>query len=193
MILRLMPALAAALLTAGCGAAATPQEAAAGARASASAATPPAPAISEAAGASSPAALQPSEGFEAASVTLSDGAEAVEVPVLVADEPELRSRGLMFREEYPADAGMLFVFEAPTRGSFWMKNTLIPLSIAFIDDEGQLLEVHEMAPCEEDPCPRYGPDAEYRYALEANRGFFAELGIGPGWRLDIDDVSGGDA
>lgn len=193
MILRLLAASAAALLAAGCGADASPLQATVGATTSAPGVARPFPAISEPAAAGSLAPLQPSEGFSATSITLSAGAEEVEVPVLVADEPELRSRGLMFREEYPADAGMLFVFEAPTRGSFWMKNTLIPLSIAFIDGEGQVLDVQQMLPCVEDPCPRYGPDAEYRYALEVNRGFFAERGIGPGWTLDIDDVSGGDA
>jgi hypothetical protein len=138
----------------------------------------------------SPSSLQPSEGFEAAAITLSDGNEQIPMPVWVAADEASRQRGLMARESIPSDAGMLFVFEAPTVGGFWMKDTLIPLSIAFIDEEGQVLQILDMQPCAADPCEIYTPDpgTPYLYALEANLGYFDDYGIGPGWSVDLDDA-----
>ncbi len=78
--------------------------------------------------------------------------------------------------------GMLFVFEEDRAGGFWMKNTLIPLDIAFFDGGGELVEVMSMVPCEEDPCPTYTPSAIYRYALEAPLGDLG--GIPSSARLD---------
>jgi hypothetical protein len=135
-----------------------------------------------------PSPLRASEGFGAADITLSGGGEQLRVPVLVADEPDLRQRGLMERESLPAGAGMLFVFEAPTDGGFWMKNTLIPLSIAFIDDDGRLLEILDMEPCDADPCTVYTPGVTYRYALEVNSGFLDDHGVTTDWTADLDDA-----
>jgi uncharacterized membrane protein (UPF0127 family) len=134
----------------------------------------------------SPSPLRPSEGFRTAEIVLSDGEEDLRVPVFVADEPDLRQRGLMDRKSLPASAGMLFVFEEPTDGGFWMKNTLIPLSIAFLDDDGRVLETLDMEPCEADPCTVYTPGATYRYALEVNRGFFDEHGVTADWTANLD-------
>lgn len=137
--------------------------------------------------ASTPSAppIAPSEGFATSNITLRDGDKRIEVTAWVADTPNLRRRGLMERTSLPADAGMVFVFDGPTRGGFWMKNTRIPLSIAFFDDDRRLLETLDMPPCEEDPCPLYAPGAEYRYALEVNQGFYAERGIAADWVIDI--------
>lgn len=148
----------------------------------------PSPSPSAAPSASSP--LQPSEGFDTAEITLADGDEQVSMPVWVATDAAARRRGLMGRESLPADAGMLFVFETPTIGGFWMKNTLIPLSIAFIDEDGQVLQVLDMEPCTADPCEIYTPDPArpYQYAVEANRGYFDDRGIARGWTVDVDNV-----
>jgi uncharacterized protein len=138
----------------------------------------------------SPSSLEPSEGFETAAITLSDGNEQIPMPVWIAGDEALRQRGLMGRESMPSDAGMLFVFETPTIGGFWMKDTLIPLSIAFIDEDGQVLQILDMQPCTADPCEIYTPDpgAPYLYALEANLGYFDDHGIGPGWSVDLENA-----
>lgn len=101
---------------------------------------------------------------------------------------ETLSRGLMFRTSLPEDAGMLFVFEVDGRGSFWMKNTLIPLSIGFIDSRWRLLEIMDMNVAPDPaagPFTFYGPSAPYRYALEVNQGYFKRKGITPGARLEL--------
>lgn len=140
--------------------------------------------------AASPSSLEPSEGFETAEIILSSGNEQIPMPVWVAADEASRQRGLMGRESIPSDAGMLFVFETPTVGGFWMKNTLIPLSIAFIDEDGQVLQILDMQPCTADPCEIYTPDpaGPYLYALEANIGYFDDHGIGPGWSVELDDA-----
>jgi len=80
--------------------------------------------------------------------------------------------------------GMLFVFDFSTRQSFWMKNTVIPLDIAYISRDGTIVGVFTMAPLDE-AHDKYSPDELYRYAIEANAGVFAKLGLKPGDRLDI--------
>lgn len=99
----------------------------------------------------------------------------------VADSPEERRQGLMGRTSLEANAGMLFLFEGPTSGGFWMKDTLIPLSIAFLRSaEGstfRVVAILDMEPCEADPCPTYDPETSYDAALEVNQGWFAEAGI----------------
>ena len=76
-----------------------------------------------------------------------------------------RSVGLMNRRQAPKD-GMLFVFPEPTRGGFWMKNTLVPLTIVFFDSSGKRVRKLSMTPCREDPCRIYDPGRTYRFALE---------------------------
>ncbi len=93
----------------------------------------------------------------------------------VAFRPELaldwksRARGLMHRRKAPAD-GMLFVFPESTSGGFWMKNTLVPLSIVFFDSAGKRVRRMSMVPCREDECPTYDPGRRYRFALELGAG-----------------------
>lgn len=76
-----------------------------------------------------------------------------------------RARGLMHRRKAPAD-GMLFVFPEGAYGGFWMKNTLVPLTIAFFDSRGIRVRKLSMKPCRADPCPIYDPGRRYRFALE---------------------------
>jgi uncharacterized membrane protein (UPF0127 family) len=135
--------------------------------------------------ASADAPLRPSEGFAVSQVTFSDGDRDVVMPVLVADSRPLRATGLMFRTELPADAGMVFVYEEPVDGGFWMKNTLIPLTIAFVGQDGTVQQLIDMEPCDDDPCPSYAPDAPYVHAVEANAGYFAARGIAPGWTMEV--------
>jgi uncharacterized membrane protein (UPF0127 family) len=88
-----------------------------------------------------------------------------------------RSRGLMFRESLAANAGMLFIFDEAQAHCMWMKNTLVPLSVAFLDERGVIINIAEMAPQTENSHCAAKPA---RYALEMNRGWFAARGIKPG-------------
>lgn len=106
------------------------------------------------------------------------GAHAVTAEV--AATTEQRQHGLMFRFNLPADRGMLFVFDQPQPLGFWMKNTYIPLSIAYLDADGRILNVEDMAPHDERSHPSRGPAL---YALEMRKGWFAERGLGPGARV----------
>jgi uncharacterized membrane protein (UPF0127 family) len=100
--------------------------------------------------------------------------------VEVADDDDERARGLMGRTSLADDAGMVFVWTEPTTGTFWMKDTLIPLSIAFWDEDGTIVAIHEMAPCKGDPCPTYEAPVPYVAAAEAPAGWFAANGIAVG-------------
>lgn len=105
------------------------------------------------------------------------------IPVLaveIADTPEERRVGLMNRETLPDGAGMLFLFPEDTQAGFWMKDTLVPLSIAFIDSAGQIIDIQDMAPLDE---TLLSPGEQYRYAVEANQGWYAENSLAPGDRL----------
>jgi len=97
--------------------------------------------------------------------------------VEVAATPEVRNRGLMFRQSLPPDHGMLFVFDNETTTCFWMRNTPLPLSIAFIDKTGRIINLRDMQPhSEADHCP----DRPMRYALEMPQGWFDRYGIKAG-------------
>jgi uncharacterized membrane protein (UPF0127 family) len=93
----------------------------------------------------------------------------------VAFRPELaltsesRTRGLMNRRKAPVD-GMLFVFPESTSGGFWMKDTLVPLTIVFFDTSGRRVRRMSMVPCRDDPCAIYDPGRRYRFALELRAG-----------------------
>ena len=91
----------------------------------------------------------------------------------------------MDRTSLAADDGMAFLFDGPTSGSFWMKDTLIPLSIAFWREDGQIVGIRDMDPCAADPCPTYGSPEPYVGALEVNQGFFAEHGVVVGDRIEF--------
>jgi uncharacterized protein len=124
--------------------------------------------------------------FPTTSVTV-HGEDTASLAVHVAADPDARAQGLMHREELPDRAGMVFVYPEDTTGGFWMKNTLIPLSIAFLDEEGRILSVLDMEPCERDPCPTYDPGLAYRHALEVNEGVFDELGAAEGDLVELPD------
>jgi len=100
----------------------------------------------------------------------------VEVRVEVADTEPERELGLMGRTALPEDRGMLFVFDEEQELSFWMKDTLIPLSVAFMDSGGRIVDIQDMKPLDDDP-PHYVSAEPAQYALEVNQGFFEERGI----------------
>jgi uncharacterized membrane protein (UPF0127 family) len=98
--------------------------------------------------------------------------------VEVADTPEERSVGLMYRTELCESCGMLFIFEHEDKYGFWMKNTLIPLDMVFIDSEFTVVDILRAEPCMEDPCPGYKPMGKALYVLEVNKGTFDDGIVG---------------
>jgi len=98
----------------------------------------------------------------------------------VVSDPGTRAQGLMHRKTLAQNAGMLFIFDEPAVHCMWMKNTLVPLSVAFIDDRGGIVNIADMEPHSEASHCAAQP---VRYALEMNRGWFAARGIKPGIRL----------
>jgi uncharacterized membrane protein (UPF0127 family) len=108
--------------------------------------------------------------------------EQVNMTVEVADTEASRELGLMFRPSMPPDEGMLFVFEGDTTSPFWMANTILPLSIAFIDESGKILDIHDMQPLDRNTTNASAP---YHYALETNQGFFRVHDIAVGNQVTI--------
>ena len=98
----------------------------------------------------------------------------------VAADFASRAQGLMYRSSMPSNAGMLFIFDEAATHCMWMKNTLLPLSVAFIDERGTIINVEDMEPQTEDSHCASRPA---RYALEMNRGWFAARGLKPGSRI----------
>jgi uncharacterized membrane protein (UPF0127 family) len=105
----------------------------------------------------------------------------VEIARTAAD----RHRGLMYRRYLAPKAGMVFVFQSDSHGGFWMKNTLIPLDIAYVDRRGKILRIMTMTPCRRDPCRVYDPGVPYRSALEVNAGSFRRWNVHAGDRIVV--------
>lgn len=126
--------------------------------------------------------------FEQGTVSIIQGTKRVTLAVEVANTPPTRALGLMNRTHLDERAGMLFLFEESGRWSFWMKNTLIPLSIAFIDQRGEIVDIQDMkvAPDpKEGPFEFYQPEKPYQSALEVNQGFFKRQGIRVGAKVSF--------
>jgi uncharacterized membrane protein (UPF0127 family) len=127
------------------------------------------------------------DGFAetAVSVTDADG-NVTGCCVLVAVTAGQRERGLMQVTDMGGYDGMLFVWNADTSGGFWMRNTPMPLSIAFFDAEGGFVSATDMAPCgDSDSCPTYPSGGTYRFALEVPQGMLASLGVAEGSSIDV--------
>ena len=122
------------------------------------------------------------EPSAAVTVQITHGSATVSYIAEVASSPGQRQRGLMGRESLGADAGMLFLFPQKVALGFWMKNTLIPLDIAFIDGD-RVVEVRSMTPCRTDRCPFTTPRAPYDAALEVNQGSLSRAGVAAGDRV----------
>ena len=112
---------------------------------------------------------------------------AAELTVEIADENHERMAGMMHRTTMPENEGMLFVFPYPHQSGFWMKNTIVPLSIAYIDPASRVIEIHDMHPGNTKPVE--SRSARVQYALEVNQGWFAKNGIKPGAVLATDHGS----
>jgi hypothetical protein len=123
--------------------------------------------------------------FPHGTATIATPRTHVKVRVEIADSDTRRERGLMFRTKLASNAGMAFVWRGDVAGAFWMKNTRIPLSIAFYDGKGRIVRILDMAPCTADPCALYDPQATYRGALEVNRGAFRRWKVRVGDRITV--------
>lgn len=113
------------------------------------------------------------------------GKELLALKVQLALTPADQSKGLMGVKSLPDDSGMAFLFAAPVQYGFFMKDTLIPLDIAFWDEQGKIVDILQMEPCRSDPCPSFIPDSPYVGALEVNKGLLASEGIKPGDKVEL--------
>ena len=125
-----------------------------------------------------PAAAQGQPQMNLPRIEITAGMHRIEAQV--AASPQERQTGLMHRKEMPAHEGMLFVFEQPATQCFWMKNTLLPLTAAFVADDGTIVNLADMKPQTEDSHCSAKP---VRYVLEMNQGWFAKRGIKAGTKL----------
>ena len=161
----------------GCGAASkSPQPAPSATRAPAATSTTPSSASAAAAAKTSgPRVRMPS---------------GVEYSVELALTPEDQAQGLMFRESLPERHGMLFVFPETAPHHFWMKNTMIPLDMIWLDASGKVLFVSaDTPPCKADPCPTYGPDGPAQSVLEIAGGKAKAEGVAVGATLGLTEIT----
>jgi uncharacterized membrane protein (UPF0127 family) len=110
----------------------------------------------------------------------------------LAMDDETRMRGLMFRESMPDNAGMLFIFPYVDRHSFWMKNTLIPLDLIWLNERKEVVYYVTAPPCRKDPCDSYIPMQNAKYVLELNGGFMKKHNIPLGTRMEFSLPPGAD-
>lgn len=139
----------------------------------------------EAAGVSEPAVQWPRAEARVATAT-----DTLRIAVEVAETDDQRAYGLMNRDTLPADAGMIFLHEQeqPAEAAFWMFNTRIPLDIAYLAEDGTIVSIVPMDPCQSPYpqwCPNYPSGAPFRAALEMNRGWFERNGVRVGDRVTL--------
>jgi uncharacterized protein len=115
--------------------------------------------------------------FPHGTVVLRTADRTLQVRIEIAETPVQQEQGLGGRRTLAPNAGMAFLWTSDVRATFWMKNTSIPLSIAFWGRRGRILRILDMAPCRRDPCRVYDPQVAFRGALEVNRGAFTRWGV----------------
>ncbi len=133
-----------------------------------------------------PRLTTPQPTLPLATVTITTPSGPVQVSAEIADEPDEWSRGLMLRPSLAEGAGMLFVFHDERVRSFWMKDTLIPLDVLFMNEALTVVHIVGAVPCEADPCPRFSSNLPARYALEVNAGFVQVHDIRVGAEVTIE-------
>ncbi|VTU35038.1 hypothetical protein H4CHR_03553 [Variovorax sp. PBS-H4] len=122
-------------------------------------------------------AQQPQTGLQRVRLT----AGMYQIDAQVAETPAQRQTGLMFRKEMPQNEGMIFVFEQPATQCFWMRNTLLPLTAAFVADDGRIVNTADMKPQTDDS---HCSEEPVRFVLEMNQGWFAHKNIKKGTKLN---------
>src|SRR3989344_6938509 len=118
-------------------------------------------------------------------VLIDNGERIIAINVQIADDTDERARGLMFVENLDENEGMLFIFEDESYQNFWMKNTLIPLDMIFIDDGLKIVDIKNAVPCKNEPCAIYASKKPARYVLEANSGFAGKNSIADGNSISL--------
>ncbi len=126
-------------------------------------------------------------GRASATITSADG-EVCDLCLWVADTPELRSRGLMAVTDLGAADGMIFRYGEEHSTQFWMRDTKMPLSIAFFGGDGAFLDAFDMSPCTTEACPRYDSPRGFYDAIEFPQGTLDDFLVGPGSVLDVSDL-----
>ena len=116
-------------------------------------------------------------------IIIDNGQSLIKINVEIADDNDERSKGLMFREKLDESSGMFFIFENEENRTFWMKNTLIPLDIIFIDENFEIVDVKYALPCKADSCALYKSAKPSKYVLEVNANFSAGNGINIGDKI----------
>jgi uncharacterized membrane protein (UPF0127 family) len=133
-----------------------------------------------------PPAATASSATPAQRVVFPDG---YAVSVEVAADDATRQQGLMYRDRLPETNGMIFIFQQSAEYPFWMKNTLIPLDMIWIDDQKRIVHVtSNVPPCKDDPCPSYPPNAIARYVLETAAGVAAKHKLAAGQTLRFEGL-----
>ncbi len=125
-----------------------------------------------------PSAVKPAAGV----VTIEQSSNRATVQIEIAATFATRQQGLMFRQELAESAGMLFLFNADVEHGFWMKNTYLPLDIAYISSAGEVLEIRAAKPLDETVLT---PAQPYRYVLEVNQGWFERHSLGTGAKVTV--------
>ena len=118
-------------------------------------------------------------------VLIDNGKGSIIINVQIADDNKERTQGLMFIEKLDENDGMLFIFEKEEGRAFWMKNTLIPLDMIFINDELQIVDIKNAVPCKQDPCALYSSKKSAKYVLEVNSGFAERNEVVEGSKITV--------
>ncbi len=134
-----------------------------------------------------PNRLNPSETSSTSHTVGITAPNGEELRIELAQDNETRANGLMYREQLDKNAGMAFIFERERQLSFWMKNTLIPLDILYINAEGVVVDIQTMSPCpaEEQRCPSYLSSEPALYAIELNEGAAEKYGFEVGSKVEV--------
>jgi len=129
--------------------------------------------------------IQRPSKFPKGTLRMSQNERSLEISIEIADNDELWTLGLMYRKKLPWKFGMLFIFPQNIDLGFWMKNTYVPLDIAFINSDGEIFNIQRMEPCKAENCPIYKSPQPYKYALEVRAGFFEKFGFSEGAKIEF--------
>jgi len=113
-------------------------------------------------------------------ILIDNGQNIIKINIEIADDSKEMAKGMMFREMLEENSGMLFVSGEEDNQIFWMKNTLIPLDMIFINKNMEIVDIKNAVPCSEEPCELYKSSKPAKYVLEVNSGFTAKKGIRTG-------------
>lgn len=118
-------------------------------------------------------------------ILIDNGKSLIKINVEIADDNNERIKGLMFKEKLNENSGMFFIFDEDDYQTFWMKNTLIPLDIIFIDKNFEIVDIKYAVPCKADPCALYKSSKLAKYVLEVNGNFTRKNNIEIGNKISI--------